>query len=107
MFSKGRNVNTPSTQPSEEEEQTQTESIDNSELKDYIDNQGQWNSALVSESKPDMDQILNGGADSAPAGKGGKGAPKGTPADATNFEEGELVIPDAPENNFLVGDAVE
>jgi hypothetical protein len=50
---------------------------------------------------------MNGAADSAPAGKGGKAPPKGGAADTTALEEGDLIIPDIPENNFLVGDAVE
>ena len=76
------------------------------ELVDYIDNKGQWPHTLVSENKPNIEQILAGAVDAAAAGKG-KGAPKGAPADAVQLDEGDMVIGDKPDNNYFVGDAVE
>jgi hypothetical protein len=48
---------------------------------------------------------MGGGADAAPAK--GKAPAKGAPADGVNLDEADLVIGDKPENNYLVGDAVE
>ena len=80
--------------------------IDYLELVDYLNNKGQWPTQLVSENKPNIEQILSGTADAAAAGKG-KGAPKGAPADAVQLDEGDMIIGDKPENNYFVGDAVE
>ena len=60
---------------------------------------------MVSENKPKLDQ-LGGAPDAAPAkGKPGKGT---TPAaDSTPMTDEDMLIGDAPVNNFFVGDAVE
>jgi len=73
---------------------------------DYLENKGQWPVTLVSENKPNIEQIMSGGVDAAPAGGKGKAAPKGG-ADAVTLDEGDMEIADAPANNFYVGDAVE
>jgi hypothetical protein len=61
---------------------------------------------LVSENKPNLEQILSGGNDAAPV-KGGKAPAKGAPAEGVTLNEEDMVIGDKPENNFFVGDAVE
>jgi hypothetical protein len=61
---------------------------------------------LVSENKPNLEQILSGGSDAAPV-KGGKAPAKGAPAEGNTLGEEDMVIGDKPENNFFVGDAVE
>ena len=81
--------------------------LDRLELVDYLGNQGQWPTTLVSENKPNIESILSGGADAAPAGGKGKAPAKGAPAEAVQLEEGDMVIDDKPENNYYVGDAVE
>jgi hypothetical protein len=60
---------------------------------------------LVSENKPNLEQILSGGGDAAPVK--GKAPAKGAPADGVTLNEEDMVIGDKPENNFFVGDAVE
>ena len=81
--------------------------IDYLELVDYSTNKGQWPTSLVSENKPNVAEIMAGTVDAAAGGKGGKGAPKGAPADAVQLEEGDMVIGDKPDNNYYVGDLVE
>ena len=81
--------------------------LDYLELVDYLNNQGQWPTTLVSENKPNIESILSGAADAAPAGGKGKPPAKGAPAEAVQLEEGDMVIDDKPENNYYVGDAVE
>jgi hypothetical protein len=87
--------------------QSGSTNIDFLELIDYLSNKGQWPSSLVSENKPNIEQILSGAADAGGGAKGGKGAPKGAPADAVQLDEGDMNIGDKPENNYFVGDAVE
>ena len=50
---------------------------------------------------------MTGSADAAgaPGGKG-KAPPKGAAADVNTLDEADMVIGDAPENNYFVGDAV-
>jgi len=81
--------------------------IDHLELVDYLDTKGQWPASLVSENKPNIEQILNGPGDAAPAGGKGKAPAKGAPAEAVTLEEGDMQVGDQPENNYYVGDAVE
>ena len=81
--------------------------IDHLELVDYLDTKGQWPATLVSENKPNIEQILNGPGDAAPAGGKGKAPAKGAPADTLALEEGDMRVGDKPENNYYVGDAVE
>ena len=49
---------------------------------------------------------MNPQADADPKGKG-KAPPKGAVNPTEGFEEGDLEISDVPENNFLLGDAIE
>ena len=76
------------------------------ELIDYLDNKGQWPTSLVSENKPNLETILMGAADAAPAGGKGKAPAKGA-ADTLVLEEGDTELHDKPSNNTYVGDAVE
>jgi hypothetical protein len=76
------------------------------ELVDYLQNKGQWPTELVSENKPNLEQILSGADAGAPAGgKGAKGAAKG--GETITLEEGDTEVPNAPQNNYFVGDAIE
>jgi hypothetical protein len=87
----------------------QTEASSNAEhfeLVDYLENKGQWPTTLVSDNKPNLETILNGGADAAPAGGKGKAPAKGA-ADTLTLEEGDLELGDKPVNNTYVGDAIE
>jgi hypothetical protein len=73
---------------------------------DYLENKGQWPCSLVSEAKPNIEQLMTGSSE--PAAVKGKGPPKGgAAADAVNLDEADMVIADWPENNFFVGDLVE
>ena len=49
---------------------------------------------------------MNPQADADPKAKG-KAAPKGATNPTEGFEEGDLEVSDVPENNFLLGDAIE
>jgi len=59
----------------------------------------------VAKNKPKLDEILNPPAEVDAKGKA-KAPAKGAPAEVT-FEEAELEISNAPDNNFLLGDALE
>ena len=92
-----------------EEKETQidesNQKLDELELVDYLKNSGQWTSDIVSEAKPKLEEILNPPAEVDAKGKP-KAAPKGAPAEV-NFDEADLTISDSPQNNFLLGDALE
>ena len=79
--------------------------LDELELVDYLKNAGQWTSDIVSDAKPKLDEILNPPAEVDAKGKA-KAAPKGAPAEI-NFDESDLTISDKPQNNFILGDALE
>ena len=79
--------------------------LDELELVDYLKNLGQWTTDIVTKSKPKLDEILNPPAEVDAKGKA-KAPAKGAPAEVT-FDETELEVSDAPENNFLLGDAIE
>lgn len=59
----------------------------------------------MAKNKPKLDEILNPPAEVDAKGKA-KAPAKGAPAEVT-FEEAELEISNAPDNNFLLGDALE
>ena len=80
--------------------------LDDLELVDYLKTNGQWTTSVVTDSKPKLEEILNPVAEVDAKGKG-KGAPKAAAADNVNFDEADLEILDAPENNVLLGDAIE
>lgn len=80
-------------------------SLEYLELLDYLQNKGQWPTTLVSDNKPDIEQILNGPTETVPVGGKGKAPAKG--AEVVTLEEGEAEIPDTPPNNYFVGDAIE
>ena len=81
-------------------------SLEHLELLDYLQNKGQWPTTLVSENKPNIELILNGPTDTAPAAGKGKAPAKGG-AEVVALEEGDTEVHDSPLNNFFVGDAIE
>lgn len=85
---------------------TSHSSLEHLELLDYLQNKGQWPSTLVSANKPNIVEVLNGPVEPVAAAGKGKAPAKGG-AEATPLEEGDAEVPDAPPNNFLLGDAIE
>ena len=79
--------------------------LDELELVDYLKTQGQWTADIVSKAKPKLDEILNPPAELDAKGKA-KAPAKGQAAEV-QFDEAELEVSDFPENNYLLGDAVE
>ena len=75
--------------------------LNEKELDDYLTNQGQWKTAVVTENKPNLEEILNAPDPNAAAAKG-KGAPE-----KVQLEEGEDVIPDELPMNHFLGDAIQ
>ena len=59
----------------------------------------------MSKAKPKLEEILNPPAEVDTKGKA-KAPAKGAAQEAA-FDEAELEISDKPENNFLLGDALE
>jgi len=95
-------------------EKTVTEEIvldlDQMELQDYLKNEGQWPTTLVSDNQPNLEQILTGQTDAVPVAgaKGGKApAPKQAAAEQIQLEEGDTELPLQAPNNFFLGDALE
>ena len=72
---------------------------------DYLENKGQWPVELVAENKPKLADVLGGGDAAAAGGKPAKGK-AAAPVEAA-IDEADMVIDDAPANNYFVGDAVE
>lgn len=85
---------------------TSLSSLEHLELLDYLQNKGQWPTSLVSANKPNIVEVLNGPAEPVAAAGKGKAPAKGG-VEATPLEEGDAEVPDAPPNNFLLGDAIE
>ena len=82
--------------------------MDYLELVDYLNNQGQWPTTLVSENKPNLESILSGASDAVPAAGGkGKAPAKGATNEAVDIDKSDMTLDDKPVNNFFVGDAVE
>ena len=54
-----------------------------------------------------MDQIINPPVEQPVAGKKGAPAKGNAAANDVHFDEADLEIKDEPENNFLLGDAIE
>jgi len=79
--------------------------LDELELVDYLKNSGQWTSDIVSKAKPELAEILAPPTELDAKGKP-KAPPKGQAAEVV-FEEAELEISNVPDNNFLLGDALE
>ncbi len=80
--------------------------LNETELEDYLQNRGEWPCSLVAENKLNLAEVLNPPAE--PVAAGGKGAPKkAAPVAEAQFEEADLALGDAPENNFMLGDVVE
>ena len=81
--------------------------LDELELIDYLKNLGQWTTNIVSDNKPKLDEIMNPSVEADPKAKG-KAPAKGAGGNPTEgFEEGDLEVSDVPDNNFLLGDAIE
>ena len=79
-------------------------------MEDYLQNKGQWPLDIITENKPNLEQILTGQADQtqAAAAKGAKAAPaKAAAADTFQLEEGDSYLPLERDNNFELGEAVE
>ena len=81
--------------------------MDGLELIDYLKNLGQWTTNIVAESKPKLEDIMNPSVDADPKAKGKQPAKGGGGNPTEGFEEGDLEVSDVPENNFLLGDAIE
>ena len=80
--------------------------LDELEMIDYIKNNGQWHKDLVAKNKPNLETIINPPAEQVVTGK--KGAPaKGQAQQEVQFDPDDLEIKDEPDNNFLLGDAIE
>ena len=79
--------------------------LDELELVDYLQNKGQWTADIVSNNKPKLDEILSPPAEVDAKGKA-KAPAKGTAAEV-HFDAEDLLISDVPDNNFLLGDALE
>jgi hypothetical protein len=79
--------------------------LDELELEDYLTNKGQWTADIVSNNKPKLDEILSPPAEVDAKGKA-KAPAKGNAAEV-HFDAEDLLISDLPENNFLLGDALE
>lgn len=97
-------VEEPSTQ---ESSGANSESKDYVEFLDYVNNTGQWPTGLVSENKPNLQQIVTGSSDAAPVAGKGKAPAKGAAQDNVALDEAEMQVSDKPENNYHVGDAIE
>jgi adenylate kinase family enzyme len=85
-----------------EEEATEASEwlLNDEELTDYLKNQGQWKTELVTAEPVNVAEILAAGEPT-----GGKGA-KGVPAEG-KLDEADMIIPnDLPKNNIL-GDVIE
>ena len=92
----------------ETEEDEANIKLDELEMIDYIKNQGQWNKGLVADNKPNLEQIMNPPVEQVQA-TGKKGAPaKGQAAQQEiQFDPEDLELKDLPDNNFMLGDAIE
>ena len=87
----------PSTadESSPEKKESSENNIDFLELKDYLDNKGQWPTKLVSENKPNLESIFGGGSDATQAtGKGKNVVKSPTGGETGSLEDTDLVISD-------------
>jgi hypothetical protein len=76
--------------------------LDDEELNDYLKNQGQWTTSLITDenNKVSIADILTSGE--PVAGKGAKGAPV-----ESKLKEEEMVVPNEMPVNNILGDVVE
>lgn len=83
--------------------------LDELEMIDYIKNRGQWSKELVTSNKPNLEHILVPPVENQPVVAGKKGAPaKAAQAQQeVQFDAEDLEVKDEPDNNFLLGDAIE
>jgi hypothetical protein len=98
------NTKVPEHQFSDQSEDAEaaTQFLDECELDDYLENKGQWNAAVVTDRKPNIEDILNAPDPNAAAAKGAKGGPE-----KVELGEGESEIPDEVPLNHYLGDAIE
>lgn len=81
--------------------------LDDLELIDYLKNLGKWTADVVSSNKPKLEEIMNPVADADPKAKGKAPAKGGAGNPTEGFEEGDFEVSDTPDNNLLLGDAIE
>jgi hypothetical protein len=81
--------------------------LDESELHDYVKNEGQWPSTLVSENKISLADVLNPKVEVAAPAKGAKPAGKVAAQSDVVMDEADLEVADAPANNFVFGDVID
>jgi adenylate kinase family enzyme len=107
LFVEGVDISAGATvaEPSTDAETAATAPLDKLEMVDYLENKGQWPPGLVTDSKPKLADLLGGGDAAAAGGKPAKGK-AAAPVEAA-LDEADMVIDDAPANNYYVGDAVE
>jgi hypothetical protein len=77
------------------------EMLDFKELSDFLEGRGQWTPSIVSENKPNLEELLAGGTQAIDP------KAKGAQVDKVVLEEGESEIPDDIPQNYLLGDAIE
>lgn len=81
--------------------------MDDSELHDYLKNEGQWPATLVSANKINLADVLNPKVEAAAPTKGGKPAGKAPAQSEVVIDEADLEISDSAANNFVFGDVVD
>jgi len=81
--------------------------LDESELHDYVKNEGQWPSTLVSENKINLADVLNPKVEVAAPAKGAKPAGKAPAQSDVVMDEADLEVADTPANNFIFGDVID
>ena len=91
----------------EEETSAAQHALDDAELRDYLKNEGQWPTTLVSENKLNLNDVMNPKVETAaPAGKG-KPAGKAPAQAEVVLDEADLELPDSAQNNHIFGDVVD
>lgn len=83
------------------------EQLDESTLRNYLQNMHQWPTSLVSESNLNLADIINPKVEAAAPAKGGKAAGKAPTQADVLLEEADLELSDKPANNFLFGDVID
>ena len=81
--------------------------LDESELYDYIKNEGQWPASLVAENKINLADVLNPKVESAAPAKGAKPAGKAPAQNEVIMDEADLEVADSAANNFIFGDVID
>jgi adenylate kinase family enzyme len=81
--------------------------LDESELHDYIKNEGQWPATIVSENKISLADVLNPKVEAAAPAKGAKPAGKAPAQSEVVMDEADLEVADTAANNFIFGDVID